>query len=366
MSAPEYQAVERRPIRTTSAPSPTLAAAWCRSGRSRRGRRGRAPRRRRGRAPGSAGPGRASVAARRELRVDGQPRREDEPARLGRLAQPVEGRPRALRVDVVGGDRRDAAPVVDARVEQRRRSRRRGSAAPARGRRRGRTSRAQRDRPEVVLGRARRVVAHRRARLGQEVLDDHLLHVAVAARGWRRSPRAPSSRSASVSPMPTRMPVVNGIASSPAASSVASRRSGVLSGAPRWRGEVGVEGLDHHPLATALTGRSRASSSRGERAGVGVRQQPGLVEHQAAHRRQVVDRRGVAVLGAASRARRRTASSGRLAEGEQRLVAAGLGALRRRSPSTSSGDEVRRGEVLRAAGRTCSSRSGRGTAASAG
>ena len=32
VSAPEYHAVERRPIWTTSAPVPTLAAAWCRSG----------------------------------------------------------------------------------------------------------------------------------------------------------------------------------------------------------------------------------------------------------------------------------------------------------------------------------------------
>ena len=44
-----------------------------------------------------------------------------------------------------------------------------------------------------------------------------------------------STRSARVSPMPTRMPVVNGMASSPAASRVASLRSGVLSGDPRWQ-----------------------------------------------------------------------------------------------------------------------------------
>ncbi len=43
-----------------------------------------------------------------------------------------------------------------------------------------------------------------------------------------------SMRSARVSPMPTRMPVVNGMASSPADSRVATRRSGVLSGEPRW------------------------------------------------------------------------------------------------------------------------------------
>ncbi len=41
------------------------------------------------------------------------------------------------------------------------------------------------------------------------------------------------TRSARDSPMPTSTPVVKGMASAPAASSVASRRSGVLSGAPR-------------------------------------------------------------------------------------------------------------------------------------
>ena len=40
------------------------------------------------------------------------------PRGLGDLAQAVERRPRPLGVDVVGGDRRDAAPVVDAGVEQ--------------------------------------------------------------------------------------------------------------------------------------------------------------------------------------------------------------------------------------------------------
>ena len=42
-------------------------------------------------------------------------------------------------------------------------------------------------------------------------------------------------RSARVSPMPTKIPVVNGICNSPAKLSVAKRRSGSLSGAPRWQ-----------------------------------------------------------------------------------------------------------------------------------
>ena len=42
------------------------------------------------------------------------------------------------------------------------------------------------------------------------------------------------NRSARVSPIPIRMPVVKGMDRRPAASSVATRRSGVLSGDPRW------------------------------------------------------------------------------------------------------------------------------------
>ena len=41
-------------------------------------------------------------------------------------------------------------------------------------------------------------------------------------------------RSSSVSPIPTRIPVVNGIFRSPAASIVSSRRAGCLVGEPAW------------------------------------------------------------------------------------------------------------------------------------
>ena len=68
-----------------------------------------------------------------------------------------------------------------------------------------------------------------------------------------------STRSARVSPMPTRMPVVNGMASSPAASRVASRRSGVLSGDPRWQSRSASVSSIIPCEGAAL--RSRASSS---------------------------------------------------------------------------------------------------------
>ena len=89
---------------------------------------GRGRRRARGRA-GAAGPARARGSA--------------------RVAQPLDVGPRRLGVDVIDGDGRDAAPVVDPRVEQERESRRRrGSAAPARGRR----GRARSARPRPTRG----------------------------------------------------------------------------------------------------------------------------------------------------------------------------------------------------------------------
>ena len=60
--------------------------------------------------------------------------------------------------------------------------------------------------------------------------------------------------------MPTRMPVVKAMASSPAASSVASRRAGVLSGEPRWQSRSSLSDSTIIPWLTE-TRRSWASSS---------------------------------------------------------------------------------------------------------
>jgi len=48
--------------------------------------------------------------------------------------------------------------------------------------------------------------------LGQEVLDDHLLHVGPSAGATAAMASSAATRSARDSPMPTRMPVVNGMA----------------------------------------------------------------------------------------------------------------------------------------------------------
>ena len=114
------------------------------------------------------------------LGVDREPRREHLARRLGRQPQPVELGPRSLRIHMVGRDGGDAAPVVDAGRDERPQVRsqvgrrlevdRRVQEQPGHGRR-----------PEHLLLRAGWESSHARPRLGQEVLDDDLLHVAVTA-----------------------------------------------------------------------------------------------------------------------------------------------------------------------------------------
>ena len=70
-----------------------------------------------------------------------------------------------------------------------------------------------------------------------------------------------TTRSDRDSPIPTRIPVVNGIASSPAQRSVASRRSGSLSGAPRCAARSGFSDSIIIPC-DGDTRRSVARSSR--------------------------------------------------------------------------------------------------------
>ena len=97
-------------------------------------------------------------------------------------------------------------------------------------------------------------------------------------RAWTSaSASSEATRSSSVSPIPTRIPLVNGIRSSPAASIVSSRRAGCLVGEP------GVDGL-HQPLGDglehqALGGRHLAQPGQvlpREDAEVGVREHAAL------------------------------------------------------------------------------------------
>ena len=69
-------------------------------------------------------------------------------------------------------------------------------------------------------------------------------------------------RSCSVSPMPTRIPLVNGMRSSPAARIVSSRRAGSLVGEPWWATRSGRIDSSISPWE-AVTSRRRARSARG-------------------------------------------------------------------------------------------------------
>ena len=228
------------------------------------GRRGRGPRRRSGRGRRSAWPGRASARVEGELGVDGEPGGEGEPGRLGGGPEDVEGGPGPLGVDVVDGDRRDAAPVVDAGVEERRRGRRRGWAGPGRGRRRaGRAGPRRWSRPAPRGGRAGRRAWPCPAWAGSSGRSPP--GRGRGGGGRRRWPAGSRGGPARDSPMPTRRPVVKGMASSPAASRVASRRSGVLSGAPRWQARSGSSDSSIIPWLADTARRRARSSGRGRR-----------------------------------------------------------------------------------------------------
>ena len=183
------------------------------------------------------------------------------------------------------------------------------------------------------------------------------------ADGWRAMASSASRRSARLSPMPTSRPVVKGTRATPAASRVASRRAGVLSGAERWAARSGLSDSIIIPwLARHAAQPGQLLAVEG--AGVGVGQQAGLLEHGPAGGHQVVDGGGVPVV-LQPLTGHRVAVLGPLAQGEQGLVAAG-------GPA-GPGDvehlvdrEVRRLQPGRAPWRRCSSRTGRGTAWSEG
>ena len=303
----------------------------------------------------------------------------------------MHGQPLAQREPGCGGDARrarrsaaTAAPGSRGRASAaRRRPSRRRPAPSSRANSAGRTGsaapgcasagRAPAGRPRrrgqvlVQLGVGGR--AHRGVRLGPEVLDDHLLDRAVLRGRPCGSRTATRPARPSVSPMPTRMPVVNGIVQRPASSSTRSRTAGSLSGRAEVRA-AGRRSNSRREVVSSIipidgaTGLSRCSSSHDITPGVEVRQQPGLLQHPDRHRPDV-GQRGVVAVRVEPLAGRRPAVLGTVAEREQRLLAAERGALRRDVEHLVR-REVRRPAPGRAWWRTCSSGSGRGTAGSAG
>ena len=130
-----------------------------------------------------------------------------------------------------------------------------------------------------------RRLRHARAGLGAEILDDDFLDVAVARRAARASPAAPRCARARVSPMPIRMPVVNGTAARPArrdgrqphrrVACRASRNAG-----RRARTAARDDALQHDALRHRHRAQRRDLVAR-HHAGIDVRQQPGLARTPA-------------------------------------------------------------------------------------
>ena len=269
--------------------------------------------------------------------VHGEPGRQRVARRLGGLPQHRERRPGPLGVDVVGGDRGDPAPVVDAGVQQ-------GCQVVGEVRRRlhvdlGRQDEpGRRDGPLQVLGRAGLGAGHRRPRLGQEVLDDDLLHVAVA--GVRRGDGVQGGQ-------------LPGAVVADADQDPGGERDGELArrlqrGQPARRLLVGCaavrrqplgQRLEHHPLARRDLAQPGQLVGE-ERAGVGVGEQPRLLHHEAAHVGEILDRRRV-TLRLEPLVGRGVAQFGALAQGEERLVAPG------RLSGARDGEDLLGGEVRR-------------------
>ena len=136
------------------------------------------------------------LAAPHVLGVDRQPLAQLEAGVGGARGELLDLRPRALGVDVVGGQRGDPAPVVDARAAI-------SSAYSSSTRFGGAWMRAAGPRISraTAIGRGQfvqfgvRHAAHRGVRLGAEVLHDHFLD-AVVPRATRRIANSDSARSA--------------------------------------------------------------------------------------------------------------------------------------------------------------------------
>ena len=233
-------------------------------------------------------------------------------------------RPGRFRIDEVRRHRRHAAPVVDARRHD-------GPERPRRkvGRRLDRGGRAEDqprdgDRPEQFFRCRLRCPGHLRVRLGAEVLDDDLLHRA------RRVVDVPE-RQQRLEALPPRLADADQDAGGERHLRLAREPDG-LEAARRQlvRRAVMRHALFTEPVRGALQhdahrGRDAAKLrklSGRHQAGIEVRQQAGLLEYQLRHRLQIVERRFVAEFG--QRLPRRAVAPFRLvAQGEQRLLAAG-------------------------------------------
>ncbi len=267
-------------------------------------------------------------AALQVLGVDGEPLAQREAGLGGAFGQVFDVWPGAFRVDVVGGERRDAAPVVDAGADQQREL---GVHQVRRGLDPGGGAERQpghRHRGGQVGQFGVRHGAHRGVRLGPEVLHDHFLHALVGAghladRQQRLGPLQVGLADADQHAGGERDGAAPGVLQHPQPDGGLLVRGAVVRAA--WLGpQAGGGGLQHH--AHRRGDRLEALEVRpGQHAGVQVRQQAGLLQHPDGHRPHV--RQGVVVaVRVEPLAGLRPAVLGAVAEREQGFLAAEFGA----------------------------------------
>ncbi len=238
--------------------------------------------------------------------------------------QRLDLRPGRLGIDVIRRDRRDAAPVVDAGLDQ---ARARAGAQVGRGldaRRCAEQDARHGDGPQMLLegglGRHR----HVRARLGAEILHDDLLQVAVAlvqrAQGEQR-----------LDALLPRLADADEDAAGEGNRRLARRRDGRQAHGRMLVGTAGVgAAAPAQAFGCALQHQPHGSGNRAQRlqlfvrhdAGVEVRQQSAALQHHFRHRREIVQGAVMAQPGQFL-PRLPIARLGPVAEGEQCLLAAG-------------------------------------------
>ena len=274
-----------------------------------------------------------------ELRVHGEAGRQHVARRLRDVVEAFQGGPGPLRVHVVGRHGGHTPPVVDPGGEEhpevlREVGRRLHMDVP------GQQEAGGGDRAEVLLLRRGGCRRHRRGGLGDEVLDDDLLHMTVApvgggdrakgfeslGRGLARTDEDPGGEGDAE--------LAGGLEGGETAlGGLVGRPPGGAAAAPETAGE----GLDHHPLARA-PGSQEGELAGCEGAGVGVREEPRLLDDEAAGGGEVLDR-GVVTELRQSLCRGRIALRRALPQREEDLVTS------RRRACAGEGEDVVRGEV---------------------
>jgi hypothetical protein len=267
----------------------------------------------------------------REPGVDGEALAERLAARRGRGRERLDRGPRSFGVHVIRGERRDAAPVADPRVEQ---PQLQGQVGQV-----GRGLHAHvgshhdprgRDGGEELLVRGLRGVGHRGSRLRPEVLDDHLLDVTV-----------PAVQVADREHRPGAFARVLADPHEDARGERDRQAAGVLD-RPQTNGRTLVRRAEVRPTLLRESIRRRLEHQAHRRAhlsqpgellvahdaGVQVRQETGLLDHADGGRAHVLERRGVPA-GAEPAARDLVPILRPVAQGEEGLLARPLPASSR-------------------------------------